>query len=1047
MRAPAPHKDRFFISKTTAFFIVILLLALLGLNYWMANSRQYGPAADTTGGSPFALFGEDHMAGLVHGRQLADYGRISAFEWPGYMWHGTVKEILLFWPVLLFGFHEIIPVIMAALMGACIPLLAFLLTYRMFGTRAALIAMVLCGAFDIFVARNVFMFAFPFDAQTVLSLGLAFLVLTWAHTARATGRQPGALFCAVTGALAGLLLYAHPVALPVWLASAIFLVLSLGRRLLSWRLAVAAFGALMGSARLWLYWIHHVPVAAFASLDTTRSRRFTWSKYLWGHGGFFSYTFSPSGNPWAEWIMGAIFVLAAVYTAWRLAHFLLVNWRTTVNEWWKHGLPLPLFAYGVILFPCFMVFMHRMSGVARFGGPVHNYSVELWFWLLMAAAAWLDRLWRRNRYVGLALTGALAIFMYQNLLVHFPRPTKRMLQWCAACRDDAATLIRQNMQPLLYVQEMNGCLYPYFAPSRLTAADGWWNLGLTDPVDAVESCARPTVLGELDDNVLGKNTWRATRLKTAIVYDKFRMPPPGRWIPPDAWAWSANGSPFVKGGVMCDANLATALTLSQTPGVSNLTWEVRFDQPRDVCRLVMTAVCAGRSWWPSTYFRFKTHFMLSARSSEIMPCPLRIEGLRTKDGIWQVLADHADDSNFFWDGGRLFFDSNERYRMDIRFPATSITTLRLTHSCNKDPRPRKVAELALFESGDTPAPAIGTDSRLWDRIRILAPRRVYADRYVSAQVHARNPAVAVWRPSVLRQPVFLDDCFSDWPWYTALEPLEPDNALIVSDTAWAPFIAHTLTTEDIVFTQEPFGAWTLFRLMAEQSGNVRRSGLVWNGQCLLSFPRKDAARLWLEQARQAWQTGDKARAVAAAERALAFHPRCYEAGRLLREWRGDASGSPETRDWLQMPPPVQPLAEGIRFRNGAILAAVDVTPRQARAGETVTLRSCWHIPPHWPGAADRPLLFCHMRQDDYTLNADHTLLADYSMFDLLDNLPDENMGDEYVLHVPTNAPPGRYQIECGLIQQGRRVPPACAIPGVRVDCRDAVWLDACSVSR
>jgi hypothetical protein len=125
------------------------------------------------------------------------------------------------------------------------------------------------------------MLAFPFDVQVALSLGLALFTLEWAKRAR-DGQQPGALFCAGMGVLAGILLYAHLVALPVLLASGLFLILSMGRRLFTWRLIVIALGGIVGSARLWLYWLKYVPLSAFVSLDSLRSKRLSWSQYLWG---------------------------------------------------------------------------------------------------------------------------------------------------------------------------------------------------------------------------------------------------------------------------------------------------------------------------------------------------------------------------------------------------------------------------------------------------------------------------------------------------------------------------------------------------------------------------------------------------------------------------------------------------------------------------------------------------------------------------------------------------------------------------------------------
>ena len=1022
-------------SRKSVFLLFVLGVALFSLNYWMACLRQYSSNFDASESG--ALFGEDAMEVLVHGRQLADFGRISTFVWPGYMWHGTVKETLLYCPTLIFGFHEQIPVVMAALAGTFIPWAAFFLMRRMFGQQAAIIGLLLCGAFDVFVAQNVFMLAFPFDVQVALSLGLALFTLEWAERAR-DGQQPGALFCVGMGVLAGILLYAHLVALPVLLASGLFLILSVGRRLFTWRLLAVALGGVLGSARLWLYWLKYVPLSAFVSLDSQRSERLSWSQYLWGGDGFFAYLFSPSGNPFVRWITGFVFALTVVFVFWRMGRFLVAKHRTMWTEGWRQGFPLPLFAYGVILFPCYMLFMYRLSGVARFGGPVHNYSVELRFWLMMAMAAWLGWLWRRQRHLSLGLTGVLVLFLYGDLLIHFPRPTPRLLRLYADYRADADQLIQEKKQPLLYVQGMNGHLYPYLAPAPLLSADGLWNLGLLDPVAAVERHPCPSVLADLDAGVLGSNAWKTLPLRTATVHYDFNMPSAGRWVSPTSWVWSIGEQPFERGGVLCDGNLATAWSQSRSSDVPRLTWTVRFDQPRTICRIVLMALCENGSWWPSTYSRFKTHFTRRISPVESLPSNLCLEGLMADTGKWQLLVKKAGDPDFFWDGGRLFFDARERCRLDIRFPPCNLIALRMVEERTGAQRWRKVSELAVFERDDTVKPSREDERRLWSRLRALAPHRLYADRYVSAQVSAMMSPVAVWQPSVLKPPCYLENYQTDWPWFTSLEPLETDHSVIVADSAWAPAIEHVLTTEELVFSRESFGAWTLYCFGVDQALRGKRSGLVWNGMCLGAFPPKSAARGWLEEAWRTRREGETNRSVRALERALSTYPAYYEAGRLLHEWNGGVSGGQE---WLRNAPPAHPFARPIRFLNGAEVLAVEASPAQAKRNSLLELRFYWRIPSHWPGAMDRPILFCHLRNGSYSVNADRKLLSGHSDTDLLDTAPEGWSMDRFEVLLPRHAPGGRYRLEFGLLAgSGERVPVKYSDPSVRVDRRSAVWM-------
>lgn len=1026
------------LPNTRRSLIPLLLVggALFLLNFWMAGLRQYSSNFDITEAD--ALFGEDAMEVLVNGRQLADLGRISTFVWPGYMWHGTVKETLLYAPALVFGFHEEIPVLMAALVGAFIPWAVFLLLRRMFGRPTAVIGLLLSGALDVFVAQNVFMLGFPFDVQVALSLGFALFTLSWAERLRA-GTQPGAVFCAAMGVFGGILLYAHPVALPVLLAAGVFLVLSGGRRLFTWRLAVAAAGAALGSARLWLYWIQHVPLSAFVSLESQRSGRFTWSQYLWGGKGFFAYLFSPSGNPFTRWAVGGVFVLTVAVAAWRLGRYVVAARGRVAAEGWRQGWPLPLYAYGVILFPCYMLFMQRLSGVARFGGPVHNYSVELWFWMTMAVAAWLGRLWAARRGLSLGLTCAATLFLYADLLLHFPKPTPRLLQLYAAYRADAATLIREHRQPLLYAQAMNGHMYPYLAPEPLVAADGLWNLGLLDPVDAVERHPCPPVLADLDAGVLGSNAWRTLPLATASVHDGFRMPPAGRWLSPTSWVWSVNEQPFQRGGAICDGNLATAWAQSRTGDVDRLVWTVRFDQPRTICRLVIVALCEKGLWWPSTYFRFKTHFARRIHPVEFMPADFSVEGLMADTGRWEVLVRKAGDPNFFWDGGRLFYDEKERCRLDMRLPPRRVTALRLVEERSGDRHWRKISELGLFEETPPAPPARDDEERLWERLRALAPARLYADRYISAQARSRMPGTDVWLPSVLRAPSYQEDHETDWPWFTAIEPLNPDRGVVVTDSAWAPAIDEALTREGVAFVRESLGAWTLYRFPPGQAVSAKRAGLVWTGTCVWTFPCRGTAQRWVSEARRLKDGGDVTGAAKALERALSDYPGYYEAARLLNAWSGREPADPA---WRGNAPPARMLADPVRFSNGAELLAVEVAPDRVVPGGALELGFTWRLPPHWQGATIRPQLFCHLVKDrGIVVNADRGLLSGFSETDLLDAAPEGWVKDRFTVLLPRNAPAGEYSLEFGLIEaSGKRVPVACRDPGVRIDRRSGVWM-------
>ena len=274
-------------------WLSILLVSIFLLQLWLAWLRHYSFYFRIEGS--VCLFSEDLMGFLMQGRQFADFGWTTTFLWPGYMYHAPVESIALFAPALLIGFHEWIPVFMMAVFGTLIPFMAYVLARMSMNRNAGLMALALTGATDPFVAGWVFMLAWPFLVNVALSMIFAWMTLLWVRRFRMDGRPPRALFLFAYGFLGGVLFYAHPVNVASLVAAALFLLLTLGRRIFSRVLIAAAAGFVAGSIRLWIFWAQYFRLDTIMAWQGERPQRLSAHEYFFGSKGFFWYMFSPSG--------------------------------------------------------------------------------------------------------------------------------------------------------------------------------------------------------------------------------------------------------------------------------------------------------------------------------------------------------------------------------------------------------------------------------------------------------------------------------------------------------------------------------------------------------------------------------------------------------------------------------------------------------------------------------------------------------------------------------------------------------------------------------
>lgn len=1011
----------------------VAVAAIFVLQLWMAWRRHF--TFNFVVEQAHQLFSEDLMGFLMHARQFVEFGRTSTFFWPGYMYHGPVQAVSLMWPGLLLGFHEWIPVVMMAVYGTLIPILCSVIAKKAVSPSAALPALLITGASDVYMASFIFMMAWPFPISISISLILALMMMGWVRRFQEDRMQPGFVFCLTAGLLAGYLFYAHPINVLTLAACALFLLLALGLRLFTWRILAVVGGGFAGSYPFWIYWWRYITPATLEHLWAVKPYRLSLREYFFSSRGFFWFMFSPSNYTALRWIvlLGVVLAFAGIF--WTLTIWLVRAARR--REWRAHfrdGFPIPLWSYGVCFVLVALPIMRRLSGIASFAGPSHIYACEVWFWFMLAVVAVLNRVMRRNIYAGALLVLFTSAVGYHALISRYPAPSPGVLKLFNAFKADARDMAENHWDPMLVTYGVNGAMYYAYAPRHLMIAEGFRPFGLQDVPLHVERATNVSVATPgLDANTLGRNAWETKKLRTIEVHYNMQMPPGGKLIPSSGWSIDFGDSHDPGLALLRDDNLSTSWLSPAPPPPEGFTWTIKFDEPRTICRMVLLSLRDAVTWRPFTYWRIKAYYLHGHlfQAPESLPRRVTIEGRSADSGEWITMTKNADDCGYHWDGGRLFYGFHERHRLDIRLPPIAVTELRIRDS-HKAEQPRLISEMYFFElADDSPNPSDSLD-QLASLLRKHDVQRLYAGRFISAQMDARIPSLHVWRPSALGEPNHTVEHQNNWPWFSGFEALDINNAALVSEEAWGDHVAETLHASGISFETEPLGAWRLF-LFTGNDAPVEASDLIWNGLTPIRFPGKKYAYDMFVKARDMNAAGETEQAMDHLREALRVYPHYYEAGRLL-EKLGEPVAPEAHATWYRKRPPARPLDPPIRFGKGVLLVGIEPERESVRPGEMVKIRYCWKIPTPGVSPWPRPVQFTHLVGPNYTINDDHIWLPYYREHQLIHSLDDELFVEERELTIPPDSPPGDYIFEIGLLNlEGReRLKARTANPSVHI---------------
>ena len=1024
--APADARDR----RLHLGLVLLLLVGVFAFHGALCYHKRYWP------------FGHDFANFATVGRGFIEYGQLPTFLFPGKTFDGPTKPVSVFYPGLIFGFHETLLYIMPALTQCLLAAAFYLMACWAVSPGAGLLALILCSLQDPQITGYVYQPAYGFDVIVLLSALTGCLGMYWARRARQTGRQPAAPWVFLTGAAAGLAWYTQPTAAACTMAVGLFLILLLGARVLTWRIPLAAAGFLFGSLPFWLYLgRHHRVLHSWFQYSGEYEHGLSVTQCLFSPAGYLRYALAPGRGRTMTVFLALSVVLTVGVAAGQFLRFIRSASRPRLARCLRTGLPLGAGAYCLCHALALLTVSLATAGMSQ-ASAKWAYGIELWYWFMLAGVFALTLLIRRCAPIGLLLFAGLALHFGVTTWRGVPPLTKSMARHKEMVTDDAAAMLADGHDNVLIDNHRHylNCVY---APERLNMAHQYkpW---VRVMAAQVEQSRAPAIIGNLPPETLGHDAWQTTRYQLSTLHHDFRAPPSGRLIPNEAWTIHCHPQEDDSRGQLTEPDLTllrddTFTTAWQDDTEAPVSLKIVFDQPRAVCRLCIYLHRERKGWHGS-----------------VCPGPLEIRGMQP-DGQWVTLTTNAYETGYSWAGGRPFYCAYRR-RFDVSFPATTIQQLHLREPVRGGRiRRRKIHELYLFETcaeSDTTSDA--QLDALAAFVRECKAAVFLGDRFVSAQIHKRCPRTGVWAQSHNDPTSPLMERYDHWPWSTDFESFpaaarpgrrhggmtsQPHLTTVMAvETAFAATVDRILAQEGLKAQRREFGAYTVYAVAA--SDNVPPCDLVWNGTCLGYLPSKANAHAWLES-RRAHPAAGKAEDLARLRRIVGTFPLYHDA------WQQLCTLEPEViadTAWQEYRLPETWLAAPIRFENNVELVAVDITPKIVTPGSDVRIRYVWRLPQRWTEAeVARPNAFAHIVTDSLLINDDHRLLDNYPQTSLMDTFSGEVFIEPRTVHVPVGAPPGRYELEIGLYRGERRFRIKTRNPEIRIH-RRAAFLPAFNVT-
>ena len=379
---------------------------------------------------------------------------------------------------------------------------------------------------------------------------------------------------------------------------------------------------------------------------------------------------------------------------------------------------------------------------------------------------------------------------------------------------------------------------------------------------------------------------------------------------------------------------------------------------------------------------------------EFLPERMSIRARTPNGKWWDVLVRH-NVSDHFWSGPRSYYGGIHR-RFEARFRPGPYSAIQIQFQSERAREYWSFAEVQLLEKGGHTE--TGQDLLdLYEELRGLGTRRVYADRWVANGIHqlsggdiwtSREPDI--YRESGIERTIRLDKA-------TAFVVKKDDSAMT----------AQALASRGVEPTVQDVSAYRVFYFTdaSWKPAYADLEVLAWLGVGASSRHMKLWSMDLLARARQARENSPEVADELLAA-ALDAYPNNRDAVLQLARWtQGDGAGEALRSAQAMWTPEVTAFIE---YENEIRFLGYD-EPEPVQGGDTAQLNLYWAVPEDLQN--QQYAVFVHLTRDDEMVADDHVLLQRY---DLSPQLDGEVFVETVGIAIPPHLAPGDYTIKTGV---------------------------------
>src|SRR5262249_14239864 len=385
---------------------------------------------------------------------------------------------------------------------------------------------------------------------------------------------------------------------------------------------------------------------------------------------------------------------------------------------------------------------------------------------------------------------------------------------------------------------------------------------------------------------------------------------------------------------------------------------------------------------------------------------IRVE--TSMDGrVWHDAVTRSPMEHLYSSGPRVY-PWEWGYRWEARFPSVEARFVRVTQYEEDTRFSWIIAEAYIYEDLGPSIRADAGDHDVLRRIRELGLSRVYADRWMSAQIAAfsggRIETVTPFTNAVPAYYVLLKSRLIQWSEKTGfvLEDADGDEF----ERSMKEEDVHRLSREDI-------GRWALFYFKepaAAADVSAGDPGGWWNGLGAVSTGAKNKSRYLGALARKTYRDEDVARAVLFSRRAVdtyQFNPTARQVLiQALRRLGRTEEAAEQSRILNDLTEPQVKTA--VEFRRTLELLGYTLSSEPARPGPGVKVRFFWKVKRD-PGPRGAIAVLVQLQSAAGRFQGDVPFLPKHEG-PIWPALEDEIFVQDESITLPAQVAPGTYQI-------------------------------------